>query len=215
MFRKILGVFLTSGFGILLSGCAAIGGGIGYAIAESEAEKFKGAVEVGDIKIKAVADVDHVRSAISTATVSSTVFKKDMMEPNIAARPSDMKVNAVVAEETKRSLGVSSLPSSLVIVRIKTFYFDEGYPWGYYYWGGVTEKDTLSYYQKTSVRKAINAHFTVEKGSDVLLEVHGLWGGNDNADEIAGARQLAREVSSKVIEKLSATPPQPTVAEKQ
>ena len=30
-----------------------------------------------------------------------------------------------------------------------------------------------------------------------------------------GARQLAREVSSKVIEKLSATLPQQTVAEKQ
>ena len=214
MFRKILKMFLIAVFATLASGCAVLGGSVAYSIEldkmQKEAEKFPGAIEVGDIRTNGTANIALIKSAI----VSSVVFNKDMTEPNATPRPSDTKVNVAVAEEAKRSLGVSG-GSSSVIVRIKTFYFDEGRPWGYYYWGSVTEKDTLSYYQKTSVRKAINAHFTVEKGSDVLLEVHGLWGGNDNADEIAGARQLAREVSSKVIEKLSATLPQQTVAEKQ
>ena len=53
------------------------------------------------------------------------------------------------------------------------------------------------------MRKAVNVHLTVEKEDDVLLEVHGLWGGNDQADEIAGARQLAREMSDAVLKKLS------------
>ena len=52
------------------------------------------------------------------------------------------------------------------------------------------------------MRKAVNIHLTVERGNDVLLEVHGLWGGNDQADEIAGARQLAKEVASAVLKKL-------------
>ena len=197
-FHKSFLVLVMVIFAALVSGCAVIGGGIGYGIAESAAKDFAGAVEVGDIKTNGNINITLIRSA----TISSAIFNKDMTAPNATPRPSDMKVNAVVTEEAKHSLGASGGPSS-VVVRVKTFYFDEGYPWGYYYWGNRTEKDTLSYYQKTSVRKAVNVYLTVEKGSDVLLEVHGLWGGNDNADEIAGARQLAKEVANAVLKKLN------------
>jgi len=198
MLLNTLKFFLVVVFAAPMLGCAVIGGGLGYSIAESAARDFAGTVEVGDIKTTAGANIVLVKSA----TVSSVVFNKDMATPNVTPRPSDTRVNTVVTEEAGRSLGVSGNSSS-VIVRVKTFYFDEGYPWGYYYWGRRTERDALSYYQKTSVRKAVNVHLTVEKEDDVLLEVHGLWGGNDQADEIAGARQLAREMSDAVLKKLS------------
>ncbi len=197
MLLNTLKFSLVVAFAVLMSGCAVIGGSIAYGVAESAAKDFAGTVEVGDIKIAAGANIALLKSA----TMSSVVFNQDMTAPNATPRPSDTRVNAVVTEEARRSLGVSGNSPS-VVARVKTFYFDEGYPWGYWYWGRRTEKDTLSYYQKTSVRKAVNIHLTVEKGSDVLLEVHGLWGGNDQADEIAGARQLAKEVAGAVLKKL-------------
>src|SRR3989344_3141532 len=192
-------MFLAVVFTIVLPGCAIVAGGISYGVVGSAAKEFPGTVEVGDIKTSGDVGI----ALIKNATISSAVFNKDMTAPNTSPRLSDMKVNAVVTEEAGRSLGASGSSSS-IIIRVKTFYFDEGYPWGYYYWGGVTEKDTLSYYQKTSVRKAVNVHLTVEKGDDVLLEVHGLWGGNAVADEITGARQLAKEIVQEVLKKLNA-----------
>ena len=196
-FVKTFRVVILVAFAALMSGCAVIGGSIAYGVAESAAKDFAGAVEVGDIKTAAGANIALLKSA----TMSSVVFNQDMTAPNATPRPSDTRVNAVVTEEARRSLSMSGNSSS-VVIHIKTFYFDEGYPWGYYYWGRRTEKDTLSYYQKTSVRKAVNIHLTVERENDVLLEVHGLWGGNDQADEIAGARQLAKEVAGAVLKKL-------------
>lgn len=111
-----------------------------------------------------------------------------------------------VADEAKRSLGIPGNAISPVTVRLKT-YFGEINPWGwsgYYYWN-ITEKNTLSYSQVIGIKKLVNAHFVLEQGSDTLLEVRGLWAGDDNADEIAGARQLAKELASEVMKKLSTT----------
>lgn len=211
MLKNILKMFLGAVFVALMSGCAAVGFVGANVYMGGEAEKFPGTIEVGDIKTNGVANI----ALIKNATVSSVVFNKDMTEPNTTPSPSDTKVNAVVAEETRRLLGISGSPSSPVTVRLKTFYFDEGWYWGYYYYEKITEKNALTRSQKYGMQKLVNAHFTVEQGGSVLLEVHGFWGGNEKSDEIAGARQLAREVASEVLKKLSASsaPPPASVAE--
>ena len=195
---KAFRVLILVAFAAMLSGCVAIAG-MQYGVQESFSREFPGIVEVGDIKINGGVEIALIKGAM----ISSVVFNKDMTAPNANPRPIDTKMNVVVTEKVRQDLGTSS-GSSSVIIRVKTFYFDEGRPWGYYYWGNKTEKDALSYYQKTSVRKAMNVHLTVEKENDILLEVHGLWGGNDQADEIAGARQLAKEMSDAVLKKLNA-----------
>ena len=55
------------------------------------------------------------------------------------------------------------------------------------------------------IKKLVNAHLSLEQGSDTLLEVRGLWVGDDNADEIAGASKLTKEIVSEMLKKLSVT----------
>lgn len=219
-FSNILKVFLAVVFAATLSGCAAVGAGIGYAIEKPMADErdktFPGVLEVGEIEMKPGVAL----AIVKMANVSSEISNKDMSTPNTSPRPNDTKVNTTVADEVKRSLDLTENSSSPVTIRLKTFYFDEGWPWGYCYYRGVSERKTLinkyGVYGGRGVRKAVNTHLTIEQGNTILLEVHGLWGGNDQADEIAGARQLAREVASEVLKKLSASSvPPPTVAEKQ
>lgn len=210
LFRKALLTLVLTAFAGLGSGCGAVVLVGSNMYMDSEAEKFPGTIEVGNIKTSGNVNV----ATIKGAKLSSAVFNKDMTIPNKTPSTSDAKVNSAVAEEVKRILGVRS-NSSPVIIHIKTFYFDEGWYWGYYYYEKITEKNTLTRSQKYGMQKLVNVHFTVEKGNSILLEVRGLWGGNSNADEIAGARQLAREVANEVLKKLSASsaPPPASVAE--
>ena len=82
-------------------------------------------VEIQDIKVGKGLDI----STIKSARVMSSVLKKDETL-NDSPHPSDKEVNVAVTEEVKRSLGISNTPSSATL-RISTFYYDGGYPWGY------------------------------------------------------------------------------------
>ena len=199
-FRKVFLALVFLILAVVMSGCAAVVG-VGLTISsESTANDMSGIVEIGEIKMKSGANVAFLKAA----KLSSAVFEKDMTTRNASPKPTDTKVNAAAADEVKRSLGIPGNAASLVTVRLKT-YFGEINPWGwsgYYYWN-ITEKNTLSYLEVIGVRKLVNAHFILAQGNDTLLEVHGLWVGGDNADEIAGARQLAREVANAVGKKLN------------
>jgi hypothetical protein len=205
MFRKTYLVAVLMVFTVLLPGCVVVGAGVGYSLSESAADDLAGVVEVGDIKIKKGVDIATVRNAMNTAKVSPGVFNEDMSTLNTSPDQDDIRVNVAVVEEAKRFINLPST-STATTVRLKTFYYQGFLSGGFYYYGRTTERDALSYWQKNGVRKAINVHLTIENGNDVFLEVHGLWVGNSKADEIAGARQLARGVASEVIKKLTASP---------
>lgn len=128
-----------------------------------------------------------------------------MVTPNTSPNPIGVKVHTVVTEEIKRSLGSAGDTASPIVIRLKTFHDKWSLNGGFYYYGRTTERDTLSYWQKNGVRKAVNTHFVLEQGSDTLLEVHGLWVSGNQGDEIAGARKLAKEIVSEVMKKLSVT----------
>ena len=199
--------------GGLVSGCAVVGAVAVGSIATKDAGLPSAIVEIGELKMKSGANV----TVLKTARLSSAVFEKDMVTPDTSPNPINVKVSAAVTEEVKRSFGGTpgnAIP--LATARLKT-YFGEINPWGwsgYYYWN-ITEKNTLTYSQVIGVKKLVNAHFILEQGGDALLEVHGLWAGDDNADEIAGAKKLANEMVSEVMKKLSvaSAPPRESVAE--
>ena len=208
-FRKVFLTLTLLVFGAVLSGCA-VGLPVLFVTAHDVGagdEKLP-FVEIQDIKVEK--DVDIL--AIKTAKVTSHILKKDMETLNDSPRSVDKEVNIAVTEGVKQFLVVGDNSSPSSILRVSTFYYDEGYPWGYYYYSGVSKK-AISYWQQSDVGKAVNVILTLQQGNTVLLKVRGLWWGN-NEDHVAGARQLAREVSSKIIEKLSTAPPQQTVAEK-
>ncbi len=198
VFKKIIAVFLLVFLGVSVSGCAAVGFGIGSAISAGEADKLSGIVEVGEIKTKSSANI----ALLKTAKVSSAVFEKDMVTPNSSPSPNDTKVNTAVMDEVKRSIGTINNAGSSMTIHLKSFFFGGGEIASFYYYGGVTERNTLTYWQKSGVRKAVNTHFVLKQGGNTLLEVHGLWVAGDKGDEVAGARKLAREMVSEVLKKL-------------
>ncbi len=213
MLKKLLAVSIVAILAAVMSGCAAVFAVGATAVSESSANDLTGIVEIGEVRAKSGASLTFVK----TAKILSVVFEKDMTTPNASPDQNNTKVNAVVTEEAKRFLSLAeNYSSSPVEFRLKTFYTDEinAWGWSYYYYGNVTERDTLNFNQRLGVRKLINTHLTLEQGGNTLLEVHGLWGGNDKADEIAGAKQLAGEMASDVLKKLSAAsaPPRESVA---
>ncbi len=210
MLKKLLAVSIVAILAAVMSGCVVVGAGVGYAVSEGEADKLSGVVEVGDVKTKHGINM----ALLKTAKLSSLVFNEDMATPNISPRQNDTKVNTTVTEGIRRSLDTTGDAASQAIIRLKTFYYEASIT-GFYYYGGVTERDTLTYWQKNGVRKAVNTHFTLEQGGDTLLEVHGLWVAGNQGDEIAGARKLAREMVSEVLKKLStaSAPPRESIAE--
>ena len=201
MFFKILKILLVAVFAAMMSGCVVVGAGIGAAISEGEANALTGIVEVGEVKMKPGVNV----ALIKTAKLSSAVFEKDMTTLNASPSPSGAKVSAVVTEEIRHSLGAPGNTVSPVTLRLKTTFFEGGMTSGFYYYHYNTERNTLSYMQKNGARKFVNTHFTLEQGSDTLLEVHGLWVAGNQGDEIAGASKLAKEIVSEVMKKLSVT----------
>ena len=201
-FRKVFLALVFLILAVVMSGCAAVVG-VGLTISsESTANDMSGIVEIGEIKMKSGANVAFLKAA----KLSSAVFEKDMTTRNASPKPTDTKVNAAAADEVKRSLGIPGNAASLVTVRLKT-YFGEINPWGWsgWYYGNVTEKNTLSYGQIMVVEKLVNTHLSLEQGSDTLLEVRGLWVSDNQGDEIAGASKLAKEIVSEVMKKLSVT----------
>ncbi len=207
MFLKILKILLVAVFAVMVSGCV-VGLPVLFVTAHDAGavdEKLP-FVEIQDIKIGKGVDISVVKSARMT----SHILKKDMATLNESPRSSDKEVNVAVTEEVRRSLatGISSSP---VVARVDTFYYDGGYPWGYYYYSG-TSKKSISYWQQSDVGKAVNFRLTLQQGDTILLEAHGLWWGNDE-DHIAGARKLAREMVSEVLKKLGSPTSRPPVAE--
>ena len=198
MFFKILKIFLVAAFAVMVSGCALVAG---FAIIESADNNISGTTEVGEVKMKAGANV----AILKTAKLSPAVFEKDMATRNASPGPTDTKVNTAAADEVRRSLGIPGNAVSPVTVRLKTYFGEiNPYGWSGWYYGDITEKNTLSYMQVVGVKKLVNTHFVLEQGSDTLLEVHGLWVSGHQGDEILGARKLAREMVSEVLKKLSA-----------
>ncbi len=197
MFRKYAMLLLVLVLGTQLSACA-----VGLPVlfvtthdADAGDEKLP-FVEIQDIKVEKGLDI----STIKSARVMSSVLKKDETLNN-SPRPSDKEVNVAVTEGVKRSLSIGDNASSSSVVRVSTFYYDDGYPWGYYYYSGVSKK-SISYWQQRNVGKAVNFRLTLQRDDTMLLDAHGLWWGNEE-DHIAGARQLAREMSDAVLKKLN------------
>lgn len=202
-FLNVLNSLLMLALAALMSGCAVVGAVAVGGVATKDAGLPSPVVEVGEVKTKPDANV----VILKTAKLSSAVFEKDMATLNTAPDQTSVKVNAAVANELKRSIGIPENAVSPATVRLRT-YFGEINPWGwsgYYYWN-VTERNTLTYSQVIGVKKLVNTHLLLEQGDNTLLEVRGLWVGDDQADEIAGSRQLAREIASEVLKKLSASP---------
>lgn len=201
LFRK---VFLTLVFMVVaavMSGCAVVMGGAMLSVSESSAKDLAGVVEVGEVKYKSGANI----ATIKTAKVLSVISQKDMTTPVTSPDKDKRAVNTAIFEEIKRSFGISVAPSPDVVINTKTFYDDGINAWGfsYYYYGNFTERETLDFSQRLGIRKLINTHFLIEQGGNTLLEIRGLWAGGDNSDEIAGARQLARELANAVLKKLN------------
>lgn len=203
-FPNVLKALLVLVFAALMSGCAVIGVGIGdvigETIAEGESDKLTGTIEVGEIKINGNIHANILKSA----KLSSAIFDKDMKEQNTSPSPTDVKVHTIVTEEVKRSMGNIWNNTSPVTIRLKTTFFVGGSISGFYYYQDNTEKKSLSYMQKNGVRKAVNTRLLLEQDGNMLLEVHGLWVAGNQGDEIAGARQLARELANAVLKKLNA-----------
>ncbi len=214
MLKQRLVASLVAIFTSAMSGCMVVGAGIGAGIGASAADSLDekgGIVEVGEVKTKLGASV----SLLKTTKISSAVFEKDMETHNASPALNDIKVNATITDEVKRSLNVAGNTVSPVTIHLRTIYHNS-YPGSSWYYLGVTERSALSYMQTEGVRKVVNTHLMLEDGTNhVLLEVHGLWASGNNGDEIAGARKLAREMASEVLKKLStaSAPPRESVAE--
>ena len=198
MLRKYTALLLVLILGTQLSACA-----VGLPVlfvtahdADAGEEKLP-FVEIQDIKVEKGVDI----SAVKTARITSSVLKKDMETLNDSPRSSDKEVNAAVIEGVKRSLAIGNSTSPSPVIRVSTFYYDDGYPWGYYYYSGVSKKP-ISYWQQRNVGKAVNFRLTLQRGDTILLDARGLWWGNEE-DHIAGARQLAKAVAEEVLKKLT------------
>ncbi len=195
MVNKILAIALVVVLCAVMSGCV-VGLPVAFVTAhdaDAGDEKLP-FVEIQDVKIGKGVDI----ALIKTAKLSSAVFQKDMETPNTSPSLSDSKVNAVATEEIKHSLGVAG--DSSTTIYLKMFYYDGGYPWGYYYYSG-TSKRPISYWQQRNVGKAVNLQLTLQSGNAILIEAHGLWWGDDH-DETTGAKKLVREMVSEVLKKL-------------
>ena len=197
MFRKYAMLLLVLVLGTQLSACAVAFPVLFVTAHDADAgdEKLP-FVEIQDIKVEKGLDIQTMK----VARVTSGILKKDMKTLNDSPRPSDKEVNAAVTEGVKRSLAIGDGTSPSSVIRVNTFYYDEGYPWGYYYYSGASKK-SISYWQQSDVGKAVNFRLTLQRGDTILLEAQGLWWGNEE-DHIAGARQLAKEVASAVLKKL-------------
>ena len=204
MFFKTFKMLLMVLFTTMLPGCAL---GIAIGITEGAANALSGTVEVGDVKMKPSVNV----TVLKTTKLSSAVFEKDMATQNLSPDQNDIKVNKVVTEEVKRLLSFTGDTTSLTTARLKTFYYDSMIATWYY--RSITERETLTFMQKEGVRKLVNTHFLIEQGGGTLLEVRGLWVAGSQGDEIAGARQLAREVANAVLKKLNSPASSATMAE--
>lgn len=194
LFRKVFLTLILVVFAGSVSGCVVAVPLI--AAGQIEANTFSGVVEVGDIRANGKVNVASIKGAM----VSSAVFNKDMTKPNENPRSGDVKMSAVIAEEVKHTIGVYVDPSK-VTIRLKVYY-DNTYPLDWYY-RSVTEKGTLGLFQSAGIRKLVNAHLLLEQDGNTLLEVRGLWVAGNPGDEIAGARQLAREMANAVLKKLN------------
>lgn len=199
LFRKAFLALILAVFAVLVSSCVAVPAI--YAVGATERGELKPFVEVVDVSINKNVTVSTLRGA----KVVSTAFNRDM--ETVAKSPSSQEkdINGIVAKETLRLLSVSRNTNtpSLETLRIDTFYVEGYFPptaWNHYF--DVSKEKKVSRWVAV-IRKIVDVRLTLRKEDTVLLEARGLWAGNDEADEIAGARQLAREVANAVLKKLN------------
>ena len=205
MFRKYAMLLLVLVLGTQLSACAVmVALPLQSAIDEAGATKLEPFVEIFEVKIdKAVAT-----STFRGVRVLPTVLKHDMETAKDAPIPRENEVNGIVTEEMLRLLAVSHANVSSPELRVGTLYMDEKSE-GSIFWhyrsagGGFAHWSVMSNPRIRIVQKLIDFRLTLRRGDAVLLEAHGLWGGNRKADEIAGARKLAQAIAQEVLKKLN------------
>ena len=201
LFRKAFLALAVMVVAVMMSGCAVIVAGIGTTIEGSESGELKPFVEVVDVSINKNVTVSTLRGV----KVVSTAFNRDMETTVRYPSPQEKDINNIVAKEMLRLLSVShnANTASSETLRIDTFYVEGYFPptaWNHYF--DVSKEKKVSRWLVV-IRKIVDVRLTLRKEDTVLLEARGLWAGNDEADEIAGARQLAREVANAVLKKLN------------
>lgn len=215
MFRKThLVAILVVAFAAALSGCGVLVGGIGYAI-DSATQEERGARAEATLKpfvkfVKVKIDRSVTASILRSAKVSIAVLENDMKTVKISLSQREKELSNTATEEVLRSLSIPDV--AVNVLASDTLHIEVLYAEGrelardifiFNFRGGPNTEENRE--QWLGIRKGAYVRLTLRRGDTVLMEARGLWGGNDKADEIAGARQLAREVASEVIKKLSAS----------
>lgn len=220
MFRKIHLVAVLVGFAATLSGCAAVP--VIYAVGAADREE-KSVVAEATLRpfvdfISTEIDKGVTASTLRDAKVFTAVLGNDMKTVKGTPSQREKELSNIAMEETLRSLSISGAGANtlaLETLRIEVFYGEGRQIAADRYvsncggfWGCGWKKEELERLKERSpgIRKGIDIRLTLRRGDTVLMKASGFWGGNSKADEIAGARQLAREVASEVIKKLSASP---------
>lgn len=219
MFHKYAMLLLVLVLGTQLSACAGLMVGLPLqsAVDEAGAAKLEPFVEVFEVKI----DKAVTASAFLGVRVLPAVLKDDMATAKNAPLPREKEISGVVTEEILRLLAVSlnTTSTSSPELHVGTLYMDEKSEgsifWHYRSAGGGYAHWAYGLNSRVGeVQKMVELRLVLRSGDTVLLEAHGLWGGNRKADEIVGARRLAQELTGEVLKKISSHAPQrPSVTE--
>lgn len=225
MLKNILKMFLAVGFVAVLSGC----GGVivvaavidASATVKEASENLKPFVQIVEVKVHKSTTTPTLQY-VAVLPVILEANMEDVKDAAITSR--EKEVNNVITEEILLPLSISHnaiSARSAHTMRVGTYYAEGG---GYTVRkqyadiSRVNKENREKWIQGRGlgIQKAIDFRLVLRNGDTTLMEARGFWGGNNQADEIAGARQLAREVASEVLKKLTASSsPPPTVAEKQ
>ena len=208
-------IFPVAFFATLLYGCAAVP--VIYAVDASQWEKravqaeasLKPFVDYVEVKI----DKSVTASTLRVAGASTVVLEDDMKTVKNSPSLLEKEFGKAVMEEMFRSLSipgatVNILASETLHIEVlyvegrelsrKRYYSNGGGFWSSF---GSNEKQLNQY---RGIRKGADLRLTLRRGDTVLMEARGFWGGNAKADEIAGARQLARAIAAEMLKKLNA-----------
>lgn len=197
---------------MLSGGCAVVGGIVGGNIigsvkAKEASENLKPFVQIVEVKVQknTVSPIPH------GAVILPAVLEANMEDQKGTIIPREKGINDTITEEILLALSVTRNTASVhpeYSLQIGTFYAENG---------GYTVRK--QYYDISHVNKEGRAKWTEERGlgiqkvidfrlvlknvDTILMEARGIWGGNDKADEIAGARQLAKAIAAEVLKKLN------------
>lgn len=232
MFKNILKTFLATAFAAALSGCAAVPViyAVGAADREEKAVQAEATLKPFVEFVSVETDKGITASTLRGAKVFTAILENDMKTVKSVPSQREKELSNTVMEEMLHSISILGTTTNIPILEtlhIEFLYVEDvekgRYAAGYHYRSFFQGNFVFGYNwtegqrnRLIGIRKGADVRLTLRRGDTVLMEARGFWGGNDKADEIAGARQLAREVASEVIKKLSASsaPPKDTTAER-